>query len=113
MTITATPSMTRQPCPGGTTLSFAGPAASLPESYRAELRRGFDTAAAAIGDARPGEAVHVEVTEVSFSLCDFQVDGLSVAMRRWLEAEFDLPPLRIDVTFDRDANRYVFDWLGH
>jgi len=92
-------------------LSFGDTASSLPESHLGEIRRGFNVVA-------NNNVVHVEnrpvsvvIEEVLFNETDFQADGLAVAVFRWVEEAFGLSPRRILETFDRDANRYCFDWI--
>lgn len=86
-------------------LAFEGSAAEHCADDREELARGLAVVAPAI----PGP-VTVTVSEILYSLCDFQPDGLPVAMCRWAEAEFGLPPRVIGESYDREAKRYLFDW---
>jgi hypothetical protein len=86
-------------------LAFEEAAAHLIEEDREELARGL----AVVAPEMPGP-VTVTVSEALYSLCDFQPDGLAVAMCRWAEQEFGLPPRVIGESYDPTANRYVFDW---
>jgi hypothetical protein len=37
-------------------------------------------------------------------------EGLATAMLQWAEEEFRLEPRAVRTTFDRQADRYVYDW---
>jgi hypothetical protein len=50
------------------------------------------------------------VESIFYVESDYQPEGLAVAMLRWLEEEFSLPDHDIQVTFDRNGNRYSFEW---
>lgn len=83
----------------------------LPEEFKRKLSDGISASAPGISRSVGGRPVTVRVEELGFVETDFQVDGISVAMCRWSEEEFGLPRRRIDESFDRATNRYVFDWL--
>lgn len=89
---------------------FADSVTGIPDSYKQELGNGLAFVAPEIVERLEGAAATVTVLQVTFTECDFQIEGLAVAICRWAEAEFDLRPRQIDESFDRGANRYVFDW---
>ncbi|WP_176738488.1 hypothetical protein [Micromonospora pallida] len=66
--------------------------------------------AAEISEKVGGQPVTVSVLKISYQECDFQTEGLSVAMCRWAEDEFGLTRRDIGESYDRKAGRYVFDW---
>ncbi len=53
----------------------------------------------------------VVVSNIEYIETDFQVEGLSMAIIGWLIEEFDLEPPKIDISFNRELNQYVFDGL--
>ncbi|MER5784904.1 hypothetical protein ABT104_24810 [Streptomyces mobaraensis] len=57
-----------------------------------------------------GHHTLVTVHRVRFPEADYQPEGLAAALLLWIEREFALPPHPVIVTFDRSANRYVYDW---
>jgi hypothetical protein len=92
-----------------TGLRFEKAAIGLSEIYRAALAAGWDKVAAS-AERSAGNEVRVIVEDVKFVDTDFQVEGLSVAMVRWAEKAFNLDTWPVEVSFDRSANRYDFDW---
>jgi hypothetical protein len=92
-----------------TGLRFEKTATGLSETYRTALVTGWDIVAAS-AERSVGNEVRVIVEDVKFVDTDFQVEGLSVAMVRWAEKVFKLDTWLIEVSFDRSANRYDFDW---
>ncbi|MFJ3837638.1 hypothetical protein ACWGHM_11805 [Streptomyces sp. NPDC054904] len=74
------------------------------------LRHGAAVAAPAVAARHPGAHVLLTVDRVLFPETDFQPEGLAAAVLRWAEEEFALAPHPVDVTFDRDAGRYVYAW---
>ncbi|GAA2250087.1 hypothetical protein GCM10010145_16830 [Streptomyces ruber] len=91
-------------------LAFAGSAAELSPLDKERLAEGLSSVAFEVSRRVDGRPVTVTVGEVSYVESDFQIEGLSVAMCRWAEAEFNLPQRQIIESFDRVANRYLFDW---
>ena len=81
----------------------------LPEES-AWLRHGLTLAGGAV-EARTAP-LHTTVTvhRARSPLCDYQPEGLAAAMVRWAEEEFRLEPRAVRTTFDRQADRYVYDW---
>lgn len=94
----------------GVEVKFSDSAAALPSQYRSEIASGLARCEAEIVELVDEGRVVVDVERVSFVESDFQVEGLSIAMCRWAEAAFELTPRQISETFDRAANRYVFEW---
>ncbi|WP_229872439.1 hypothetical protein [Promicromonospora soli] len=91
-------------------LSFSGAASCLPSSYLHELGEGIAAVTSRAAEHAGDRPVAVDIEDVQFNETDFQVEGLPVAMCRWAEQAFGLPPRKIIETFDRDANRYRFEW---
>ncbi|MGC7097260.1 hypothetical protein ACPZ19_21510 [Amycolatopsis lurida] len=90
----------------GVHITIAGSAGTLPASppsHQALLRDGLNR-------ARLRRPILVNISEVRFVDTDFQEEGLPVAMCRWLERVFDLPPRKIVESFDKTANQYHFTW---
>ena len=52
----------------------------------------------------------VVVREINFNPCDYQPDGLSVSMAKWAAYVFNFEMPSINVTFDKNQNKYFFDW---
>jgi hypothetical protein len=91
-------------------ITFEGLAAELPQVYKQELSKGLAAVAAEASEKVGGQPVTVSVLEISYQECDFQTEGLSVAMLRWVEEEFGLARRDIGESYDRNVGRYVFDW---
>ncbi|MGW4116138.1 hypothetical protein ACWEFJ_35140 [Actinosynnema sp. NPDC004786] len=91
-------------------LAFNGTAATLSDVHRQKIAEGLADAVPDIIRQVRGTPIRVVVGGVSYVETDFQEEGLSVAMRRWVEKEFGLPEKKIVESFDRSANRYMFDW---
>lgn len=51
----------------------------------------------------------ITIHSLQFSICDFQEEGLTVAMVEWAAKAFGFNCPRIKVEFDKPSNRYVFD----
>lgn len=76
------------------------------------LRYGLGLAAEGIRAVLPpGRHVLLTVHRVVFPETDFQEDGLAGAMAAWCREEFGIAHDPVGtVTFDRDANRFVYAW---
>lgn len=63
-------------------------------------------------EATHGQAQHTLVTvhRVLFPEADFQPEGLAAALLQWGREEFGLDARPVEVTFDRETNRYVYPW---
>ncbi|MGY5077233.1 hypothetical protein ACWIGX_09140 [Streptomyces nigrescens] len=78
------------------------------------LRHGLGLATEAIEAARPpGRHTVVTVHRVLFPAADFQVEGLAGAIVEWSSKEFGIPEVAVGLSFDRAANRFLFDWQPH
>ncbi|MBT2510279.1 hypothetical protein J7I98_31380 [Streptomyces sp. ISL-98] len=75
------------------------------------LRRGMALLTGDI-EAAHGQTRHTLVTvhRVLFPEADFQPEGLAAALLQWGREEFGLDTRPVEVTFDREANRYVYPW---
>ncbi|MCX4784252.1 hypothetical protein [Streptomyces sp. NBC_01264] len=91
-------------------LRFTDSASDLPPAYKEEATKGLSMVAAEISESINGRTVTVTVGEVSYVESDFQIDGISVAMCRWAEDMFEIHGRQIIASFDREANRYHFEW---
>lgn len=89
-------------------MSFSESAAELSDTFTSKVREGVSRIESDILASCCGKSVWIAVEEVAFNEADFQVEGLSVAMIRWAEQEFGLPACEVEVSFDRDMNRYSF-----
>jgi hypothetical protein len=93
---------------GGVAVNFAKMAVGLPDVLKDQVRKGLAHIASDIVASCDGKDLLVTVEEVDFNEADFQAEGLSVAMIRWAEQEFKLPVHEVEVSFDREKNRYFF-----
>lgn len=50
------------------------------------------------------------IHSLSFSICDFQEEGLIVAMMEWAAKAFGFSCPQIKVEFDKPNNRYIFNF---
>lgn len=83
---------------------------NLSTEEKQQLDHGFACASDEVMKACGSQAVTIVVESVFYVESDYQPEGLAVAMLRWLEEEFSLPRHDIPATFDRNANRYSFEW---
>ncbi|MDG4765730.1 hypothetical protein O7632_16735 [Solwaraspora sp. WMMD406] len=93
----------------GVFLADATQGAGLSRDVMDMLARGLGLLSTEIASTGSGERITVVVQEIRYNDCDFQEEGLAAAIHGWAIAEFGLPKRDIAVTFDREANRYVFD----
>ncbi|MFI1176754.1 hypothetical protein [Streptomyces melanogenes] len=91
-------------------IAFEETASALDEAVKTGLRDGLAAVASEVSDSVGGTPATVVIHRMSYVESDFQEEGVPVAMCRWAEEEFSLPPRRIEASFDRVANRYSFDW---
>ncbi|WP_127468608.1 hypothetical protein [Streptomyces sp. B27] len=89
---------------------FVDSATDLPRAYKEEAIKGLSMVASGISENANDKSVTVVVSELSYAESDFQVDGISVAMCRWAENVFGLHEQQITASFDREVNRYHFEW---
>ncbi|MDF6066839.1 hypothetical protein AB0K64_33895 [Streptomyces sp. NPDC053741] len=89
---------------------FADSASSLPPACKEEVSKGLSMIAAEVSEKVNDRPVMVTVGELSYIESDFQVDGISVAICRWAENMFGLHERQITASFDRELNRYHFEW---
>lgn len=50
------------------------------------------------------------INSLQFSLCDFQEEGLTAAIIEWASKVFGFPKPIISVGFEKEKNRYVYDF---
>lgn len=91
-------------------LTFSDQACGLPAEIREQLVEAVSAAAEEISASVHGQPVLIDVSAFVFPELDFQLEGVPVAMRRWIEDEFGLEPREIIASFDRPTNTYVFHW---
>jgi hypothetical protein len=63
-----------------------------------------------IEQAVPEGPIVIEIESVDYVPTDYQPEGLEAAIIGWATEEFALPDPRVDITFDRASNRYVFKY---
>jgi hypothetical protein len=72
---------------------------------------GLRLIADSIRDHKPTtQPILVRVRDLEVNWCDYQPEGLACAIVGWAAQEFGFPEPAISVTFDREKNRYVFDF---
>lgn len=76
---------------------------------RIALRQGLEMVAEQIRVSFKSD-VTVNIDELKFSPTDFQEEGLVAAIAECVAKELRFDPPAIGVSFDRKANRYVFDF---
>lgn len=91
-------------------ITFEGASQKLPEEYKEFVIQGLLSAFSDIEFDPNEQPFGVVIQEIKYAECDFQPEGLAVAMRRWAEEEFGLPRKNIEESFDRAKNKYTFDW---
>ena len=72
--------------------------------------KGLSLAAESIAKKSKYEKTLITVYGVNFGFCDFQNEGLTAAIIEWA-AEifgFELPPIKVE--FDKNKNRYIYDF---
>jgi hypothetical protein len=74
------------------------------------LVRGLRFLVDEIGQAVSYEPLVIVIRDLRYVESDFQEEGLTAAIFGWAIAEFGLNPREIDVSFNKDANRYNFAW---
>lgn len=52
----------------------------------------------------------VSIESIEFSLCDFQDEGLFFAIASWARDYFKLEKLNYDYVYDKNINRYIFNF---
>jgi hypothetical protein len=82
----------------------------LSGSETSMLVRGLGFLVDEISLAVSGEPHVIAVHDLRYVESDFQAEGLAAAMFGWAVAEFGLRTREIEVSFDRNANRYDFVW---
>lgn len=56
------------------------------------------------------EPIVIVIERVEYPLCDYQAEGLVPAVMGWVSREFDLPLPEFSASFDKGANRYLFEF---
>ena len=75
-----------------------------------QLRLGLSRVSPMIASRDPGHHVLVQIDDVRYTPTDYQPEGMAAAIIGWATEEFDLPQPDLEVRFNRDENRYVFEW---
>lgn len=52
----------------------------------------------------------IVINSLQFSLCDFQEEGLTAAIIEWASVAFDFAAPIINVDFQKEKNKYIFDF---
>ncbi len=60
--------------------------------------------------AAPDVPIVIHVLAIEFNECDYLPEGLTCAIAGWAAQEYGFEPPAMQVTFDRQANRYHFDF---
>lgn len=118
ITITVTSSIGAQPRSTATPLKdtipvavvFSGPGERMPEEMKREAFKGLRFVAEEIFESVDHKPVEIEISDITYPELDFQLEGVSVAICRWAEQEFNLRDHEIWSSFDRAENKYFFDW---
>ncbi len=79
----------------------------LGEQDTDQLVRGLALMAPAIQRRRPNAQVLVELGAVTFTLTDYQPEGLAAAMIGWAAEEFRVEQVAWELRYDGNINRYV------
>ncbi len=82
---------------------------TLPDEHYPALQRGVAMMAETIKDSDVLLPVGVRIAEVRYNLTDFQSCGIQWAVAGWIAGELGTTPPKVEVSFDSDANRYVFE----
>lgn len=91
-------------------LSYGLDDAELPEGHLERLAEGLRMLASEIAESISPQPIVIVVRDLQYVESDFQVEGLTAAMSGWATEEFGLPHREIPATFDREGNRYRFEW---
>jgi hypothetical protein len=76
------------------------------------LSAGLRSVAVEIANVTAQKPVVVVLNDVQFVESDYQVEGLAAAIIGWATAQFGLEEHDIEVSFNRETNRYDFRWPG-
>jgi hypothetical protein len=98
------------PLGDGIILLDATPGDGLAEPAMEMLARGLRPLTAEIRSKLLNGPATIAIQGIRYNDCDFQEEGLTVAMIGWATSEFGLSQKEIPVAFDRDENRYIFDF---
>lgn len=52
----------------------------------------------------------VIIDDLQYSICDFQKEGLTAAIIEWASRAFGFESPTINVRYERETNRYIFDF---
>lgn len=75
-----------------------------------QLVLGLSRVSAMIAEHEPRTHVVIRIDDVRYTPTDYQPEGMAAAIIGWATEEFELPQPDLEVRFDRDENRYVFQW---
>lgn len=53
----------------------------------------------------------VVINAMEFGFCDYQPEGLKAAIAEWAAHAFSFEAKPIDITFDKDSNRYILSYI--
>jgi hypothetical protein len=76
------------------------------------LSSGLRSVAAGIAHVTAQKPVVVVLNDVQFVESDYQIEGLAAAIIGWATVQFGLDERDIEVTFNRETNRYDFRLPG-
>ena len=59
-----------------------------------------------------GKGTLIELKSVLFDPCDYQEEGLEPAIVEWASDQLAFDAPEYSVEFDKEHNRYIFEWAG-
>ncbi len=79
-----------------------------PDDY-SFIVKGILQVADLIVEHSPYQSTAVIFNECIYSVCDFQKEGLTVGAMEWAAKAFDFECPKVNVSFDKNRNQYIFD----
>lgn len=80
------------------------------DDYLSYLIKGLEIVQKQIINNSIHKSTLIIINSLNFSICDFQEEGLTAAIIEWASKAFDFAPPIINVCFQKENNRYVFDF---
>lgn len=74
------------------------------------LMKGLEIVQKQIRDNSMYKNTLIIIKSLQFSLCDFQEEGLTAAIIEWASKAFNFVPPIMNVFFQKEKNRYVFEF---
>lgn len=73
------------------------------------IRAGFNSLSNEIYKQIGNKCVCYDIKSLDFNYVDFQEEGLYCAIREWISKYYDIHISPIEVTFNRETNKYIFN----